>query len=193
MNLWIAKGVVLAGSIAMIVIRAPYGSRSSRVKVAKSYKGAKELILLVVAWIGFFIPLVWVFSSALSFADYPLRVGPFIVGIACLVAGLWLLHRSHADLGTNWSITLEIREDHRLITDGVYRSVRHPMYTAFFLHSVGQALVLPNWVAGPSYLIAFAILFALRVHTEERMMIETFGDAYLAYMAKTKRLVPGIW
>jgi protein-S-isoprenylcysteine O-methyltransferase Ste14 len=54
-------------------------------------------------------------------------------------------------------------------------------------------LVLPNWIAGPSYLVTFGILFAFRIRDEERMMLEEFGDEYATYMAKTKRLVPGIW
>ena len=57
----------------------------------------------------------------------------------------------------------------------------------------GQVLVLPNWIAGPSYLVTFGILFAFRIRDEERMMLEEFGDEYATYMAKTKRLVPGIW
>ena len=67
------------------------------------------------------------------------------------------------------------------------------MYLALALYSVGQALVIPNWVAGPSNLIAFAILFALRVRAEERMMFEGFGDEYAAYSARTNRLIPGVW
>ena len=104
-----------------------------------------------------------------------------------------LFYRSHADLGTNWSITLEVREQHRLITRGVYRRIRHPMYLALVLYSVGQALVIPNWVAGPANVIVFAILLALRVRAEERMMDEAFGDEYAVYSARTKRLVPGVW
>ena len=53
--------------------------------------------------------------------------------------------------------------------------------------------MLPNWVAGPSYLVALAFLFALRVGPEERMMVEEFGKDYEAYKAQTKRLVPGVW
>ncbi|PYQ98999.1 MAG: hypothetical protein DMF96_08840 [Acidobacteria bacterium] len=75
--------------------------------------------LLVLAWVGFFIPLIWVASPAFSFAEYPLRSGPLISGVVCGVIGLWLFYRSHADLGTNWSITLEVREHHRLITQGI--------------------------------------------------------------------------
>jgi protein-S-isoprenylcysteine O-methyltransferase Ste14 len=67
------------------------------------------------------------------------------------------------------------------------------MYSALVLYAVGQTLVIPNWVAGPSNLIAFAVLLALRVRAEERMMVEQFGDEYAAYTARTKRLVPGVW
>jgi protein-S-isoprenylcysteine O-methyltransferase Ste14 len=193
MNPWIAKAVVLAGTVVMIAIRAPHGNRSRSVRVAKSCKTRLETVLLVLAWVGFFVPLIWIASSAFSFAEYPLRTGPLVAGVMCFVIGLWLFHRSHADLGTNWSITLEVREQHRLITQGVYRRIRHPMYSALVLYSVGQALVIPNWVAGPSNLIAFAALFALRVCAEERMMVEQFGDEYAAYTARTKRLVPGVW
>jgi protein-S-isoprenylcysteine O-methyltransferase Ste14 len=193
MNPWIAKAVVLAGTLVMIAIRAPHGHRSRSVKVAKSHKTPLETGLLVLAWIGFFVPLIWLASPVLSFAEYPLRIGPLISGIVCFVIGLWLFYRSHADLGTNWSITLEVREQHRVITQGVYRRIRHPMYLALLLFSVGHALVIPNWVAGPLNLIAFAILFALRVGAEEQMMVDEFGDEYAAYTARTKRLVPGVW
>jgi protein-S-isoprenylcysteine O-methyltransferase Ste14 len=193
MNPWIAKAAVLASTVVMLAIRAPHGRRSRNVSVATSHKTPLETGLLVLAWIGFFVPLVWVASPAFSFAEYPLGTSPFIGGVMCLVIGLWLFHRSHADLGTNWSITLELREQHRLITRGVYRRIRHPMYLALVLYSVGQALVIPNWVAGPANVIVFAILIALRVRAEERMMGEAFGDEYAVYSARTKRLVPGVW
>src|SRR5882762_7105332 len=178
MNPSIAKAVVIAGTVVMMAIRAPHGRRSRRVKVAKSRKTPRETGLLVLAWVGFFVPLIWVASPAFSFAEYPLRTGPLVAGVMCFVIGLWLFYRSHADLGTNWSISLEIREEHRLITQGVYRRIRHPMYLALALYSIGLALVIPNWVAGPSNLITCAILCALRIRAEERMMVEEFGDEY---------------
>ena len=193
MNVWIAKAVVLTATVVMIAIRAPHGRDSRRVKVIRSHKTPLETVILILAWTGFFIPLIWIASPAFSFAEYPLRIGPLISGIVCFVIGLWLFYRSHADLGTNWSITLEVRERHRLITQGIYRRIRHPMYSALVLYGAAHALVIPNWVAGPSNLVAFVVLFALRVHAEERMMLEQFGDEYTAYMARTKRLVPGVW
>jgi len=193
MNPWFAKAIILLSSIVMVIIRAPHGQRSRGIKVVKSRKGVLEIVLLTLAWLGFFVPLIWIASPVFGFADYPLRPVPFVAGILCLALGLWLLYRSHADLGTNWSITLEVREGHQLVSQGIYRHVRHPMYLALLLYSAGQALALPNWVAGPSYLVAFGLLFVLRVGPEERLMLEEFGKDYEAYMARTKRLVPGLW
>lgn len=193
MNPWFGKAVILASSIVMVLIRAPHGQRSRRVKVVRSRRGALEIVLLTIAWVAFFVPLVWVAAPVFVFADYPLRPVPFLAGSACLVVGLWLFARSHADLGTNWSITLEVREKHQLVTHGIYRALRHPMYSALLLYSLGQALVVPNWIAGPSYAVAMSLLFAFRLGPEERMMLEEFGKDYEAYRARTKRLVPGIW
>jgi protein-S-isoprenylcysteine O-methyltransferase Ste14 len=195
MDIWYAKAAVLAGAVAMIAIRAPHGQRSRGVKVAKRRVGPLERVLLVIAMGSFFLSLLWVAAPRriLGFADYALLPVPYACGVVCLAVGLWLFHRSHADLGTNWSVTLEVREGHTLVTHGVYGRIRHPMYSALLLFSVGQALVLPNWVAGPSYLVAMALLFALRVGPEERMMRDEFGVAYTEYAARTKRLVPGVW
>jgi protein-S-isoprenylcysteine O-methyltransferase Ste14 len=193
MNPWFAKAIILASSITMVIIRAPHGQRSRGVKVVRSKRGALETALLTLAWLAFFVPLIWVVAPIFAFADYPLRPAPLFAGVACFTVGLWLFARSHADLGTNWSITLEVREKHQLVTRGVYRNLRHPMYAALLLYSLGQVLVVPNWIAGPSYGVAMALLFAFRLGPEERMMLEEFGNDYDAYMRRTKRLVPGVW
>jgi protein-S-isoprenylcysteine O-methyltransferase Ste14 len=67
------------------------------------------------------------------------------------------------------------------------------MYTSFMLMGLGQAFLLPNWVAGISGLIGFAVLFLLRVDKEERMMLENLGSQYRAYMERTKRIFPYLY
>ena len=194
MNPWLGKALVLVGIIATALIRAPHGRRSGKVKVLESRRNPSEVTLLALMWIAMMIlPLVSIVTPLLSFADYPLRVVPFFLGTVCLVFGLWLFYRAHADLGTNWSISLELREDHRLVTDGVYEHVRHPMYTAILLIAVAQALLLPNWLAGPSCLVAFLLMLTFRLGPEEQMMRDRFGDDYVAYTRRTKRLVSGVW
>ena len=115
------------------------------------------------------------------------------MGAALFAASLWLFHRTHKDLGRNWSVTLEVREQHALVTNGVYGRVRHPMYSAFWLWALAQVLLLPNWIAGPAGLVGFGTLFFLRVGREEALMAETFGDEYRRYMARTSRILPGIY
>ena len=68
---WIAKAVMLAAAVTIIAIRAPHGRRSRNVKVARSHQTPLETGLLVLAWVGFFIPLIWIASPAFSFAEYP--------------------------------------------------------------------------------------------------------------------------
>jgi protein-S-isoprenylcysteine O-methyltransferase Ste14 len=193
MNPWIAKSIILVAIAVMVIIRAPHGQRSRTIKIVRSGNRSPERVVLALAGLGFLVPFLWIATPILAFADYSLHVVPLISGSMCLALGLWLFYRSHSDLGTNWSITLQVRENHSLVTRGVYTRVRHPMYLALLLYSVGQTLVLPNWIAGPSYLVAMTFLFALRVGAEERMMVEEFGAAYESYRRRTKRLVPGIW
>jgi protein-S-isoprenylcysteine O-methyltransferase Ste14 len=193
MNPWYAKAIILIATIGVLAIRAPHGRRSRIVAVAKSGKGPLEVFLLTIAWIAFLAPLLWVLTPWLSFADHRLYPLPLLVGIVLLALGLWLFYRSHADLGTNWSVTLEIRESHRLVTAGVYERVRHPMYSAFLVYALGQALVVPNWIAGSSYVVAMLLLVPLRLGPEEKLMRERFKGEYDAYVSRTKRLIPGVW
>lgn len=193
MHVWYGKAAVLAASAVMIAIRAPHGQRSRSVVVERDCRGPVEKALLAVAMVSFFVPLVWIASPAFGFADYALSPAAWGAGVVCLALGLWMFHRSHADLGTNWSVTLQVREGHTLVTGGVYAYVRHPMYSALFLYSAGQALAAPNWIAGPSYLAAMVPLIATRLGAEERMMRDRFGAEWDAYAARTRRLVPGVF
>jgi protein-S-isoprenylcysteine O-methyltransferase Ste14 len=194
MNPWFGKALVLVGIIATAAIRAPHGRRSGTVTVVESRRSRAEVTLLALMWIAVMIlPLVSIVTPVLSFADYPLHVVPWVLGTVCLGFGLWLFYRSHSDLGTNWSLSLEIREGHKLVTNGVYEHIRHPMYTAILLNAIAQALLLPNWLAGPSCLVAFLLMLTFRLGREEQMMRDRFGADYVAYAARTKRLIARVW
>ena len=194
MSPWFGRVEFLLGLVAMMAIRAPYARRCAKLSVVDRQKGRREITLLALMWIATTIlPLISIATAILSFADYRLRGIPFSLGTVCLISGLWLFYRAHADLGDNWSIGLEIRAQHKLVNHGVYERVRHPMYTSIFLQAIAQAFLLPNWIAGPCCLLAFILMFAVRVGAEERMMMKQFGDDYALYMHRTKRLAPGIW
>ena len=98
--------------------------------------------------------------------------------------------RAHVDLKSNWSPTLEIFEGHTLVTKGIYGYIRHPMYASQWLWSIAQILLLQNWLAGPLNLIFFIPFYILRVHAEEKMMLDTFGGPYREYLKKTGSVIP---
>jgi protein-S-isoprenylcysteine O-methyltransferase Ste14 len=193
MNPWYGKAAFLAGTIAMMIVRWPHIRRSILVPVVKTRNAGREKALLSLVALGFLVQFVWVAAPLFSFAEYSLRPWAFGAGLVILLAGLGVLHRSHVDLGRNWSNTLEVREGHTLVIHGIYRRIRHPMYLAFLLYCVGQAMVMPNWIAGPAFGVPFALLVASRLQAEEAMMREEFGAEYEAYAARTKRILPGIW
>lgn len=187
----LAKAVFFLLAVGWYVIRIPHARRSRRTPVARSARGPREIALMLVSLTGLgILPLIYVATGFPRFADYPFRPIQAWLGVVVAAAALAMFHLTHRALGRNWSLSLEVREGHKLVTDGIYRHVRHPMYTAFWLWAVAQALLLPNWIAGLAGLVGFGTLYVLRVGQEERLMLDTFGDAYRAYMARTARLIP---
>ena len=190
----IAKAIYVLLAVAWYAIRYPHARRARRTPVIRSARGAREIALLLISLTGLgIVPFVYVATGFPLFADYRFRPMQAWLGLVLAIAAFAMFFATHRALGRNWSVSLDVRQDHRLITEGVYRHVRHPMYTAFWLWAVAQALLLPNWVAGLSGLLGFGILYFLRVGQEEQLMLETFGDDYRAYMARTKRLIPGLY
>lgn len=177
--------------VAWFIIRYPFERRAKKVRVIKSLFGWRESGLLALAFVGLFIiPLIYALSGFPASLDRPVVPAIAILGVATLCAALLLFYRSHADLGRNWSISLELRNEHRLVTTGIYRIIRHPMYSSFFLLALAQIMLVPNWFAGASGLLGVGILYAFRIRQEERMMLERFGADYERYMAHTARLIP---
>lgn len=189
-----AKIIWLAFGMAWFALRLRPGQRARNTPVRYSARGAREFALLAVSLAGLgIVPCIYVAFHFPRLADY--RVVPVLsyLGVAVDVVSLWLFIRTHRDLGHNWSVSLDLRERHTLVTTGIYATVRHPMYAGFWLMAVAQALLLPNWIAGPAGLVGFGILFFGRVRREEEMMITAFGDEYRAYMRRTARIVPWLY
>jgi protein-S-isoprenylcysteine O-methyltransferase Ste14 len=194
MSLFVAKLIWGLGCIAYYIIRYPHQRHARKTAATGSRDRTREKALMLISYSGLFlIPLIYVLTEQPKFASYTFRPVQAWLGLVVLIAAMALLYRTHRDLGRAWSITLEIRDQHRLITQGIYEKLRHPMYAAFWLWAISQALLLPNWIAGLSGLVGFGTLFFGRVGHEERMMLETFGDEYRAYMARTYRVIPGIY
>ena len=190
----VAALVWFTGLVGWYLIRRPFERKAKKIGVSKSLFDRRESGLLAIALLGLFvIPAIYVLSGFPALFDRPFVPAIAWLGVATTVAALWVFRRSHVDLGRNWSISLEVREHHALVKTGIYRLIRHPMYSSFFLLGLAQMLLLANWFAGLAGVVGAGILFAFRVRREEQMMLESFGDEYRSYMTQTKRIVPWVF
>ena len=183
--------VWLVSTIATIVIRMPHATAKKQNTITDQRQVSFERLLLFLVLVGgTLLPVIQLTLGLFSFANYALPLEAVVGGTLLLVGGLWLFWRSHADLGRNWSVTTELREDHTLITNGVYKRIRHPMYSAIWILFLAQPLLIHNWVAGFGGVVSFAIMYVFRVPYEEQMMRDQFGAEYDEYCKQTGRLWP---
>ena len=185
--------IFLAGFIVGSVIRKIYTAGCRGVKTAKKCRSVLDIILVGTAGVGMAVPLLYLFTPWLDFANYVLPAWSGWAGTAVFAGAIFMLWRSHADLGRNWSATLRITGQHSLVTIGVYCWIRHPMYTAHLLWAIAQGLLLANWLAGWAFLVLSVPLYLVRIPKEEKMMLEHFGEEYRSYVSRTGRLIPRIW
>jgi protein-S-isoprenylcysteine O-methyltransferase Ste14 len=187
----IFTGIYFAGIVGQIVIRAPHNKKRKAEKMSERRITTQEKILLGLLLVGMgILPVVYAASSWLDFANYTLPSWAGWVGVALLASALFVFWRGHADLGLNWSPSLEIREKHELVTRGIYGVIRHPMYASQWIWVVAQALLLQNWVAGWVGLVVFVPFYFFRVRAEEAMMLDSFGEQYRDYMKRVGGVFP---
>lgn len=190
-------GETLFKALFVVFVLATYVMRWPEVKQRRTRKTQEsritfwESVFAILAWFGIVVvPFIFVFSPWLDYANYqrPAVIG--WMGVAVSIGALALLWRAHSDLGKSWSATLQIQAGQKLVTTGIYGSIRHPIYAAHWLWGLAQVLMLANWIAGPSGLVLFLFTYLYRVPREEQMMIDTFGDEYRTYMKRTGRVIP---
>ncbi len=151
-------------------IRVWFGRKYRQDKKAMLREEGFAYTLLASLWgVAILIPIVHMCTRWLSFADYDLPAWAGWIGIAIFTVALWLLWRSHADLGQNWRMTTELREEHTLIAGGIFQHIRPPMYSAHWLWGIAQVLLIPNWLAGLASLVILIPIYVLRVRREEQI------------------------
>lgn len=181
----------LAASWGSFAIRAPHLAVASATPSTANKRDRQEQLLLFGMFASMLVlPLIHLTIGLFAFADYALPHGLIWVGIVLQPLTLWLFWRSHADLGRNWSPSLQVREGHSLVDQGIYARIRHPMYSSIWLSVLTQPLLVQNWIAGVLVIPAFAAMCLLRIPREEAMMHAEFGDAYTNYSRRSGRFLP---
>jgi protein-S-isoprenylcysteine O-methyltransferase Ste14 len=114
-----------------------------------------------------------------------------IFGLVALAAGLALAVWARVYLGRNWGMPMSEKEAPELVTSGPYRFVRHPIYSGLLLAMLGSALAATLFWLVPLAGLGGYFIYSARV--EERLMTRSFPEAYPAYRARSKMLVPFVF
>jgi protein-S-isoprenylcysteine O-methyltransferase Ste14 len=164
-------------------------------RVARLDRGS---LLLVTAAAGFGVGGAFLLEADLPSATIGAGVAPirwlcFAAGVTAIALGSLGRQWAISTLGRFFTLNVTISDDQRVVTNGPYRWVRHPSYTADVVAFTGIGLALGNWLS----LLAAAILpllgLLVRIHVEEKALVANLGEPYRAYAEGKKRLVPRIW
>ena len=183
--------VLIIGFAAHRGYYVKYHSKPEDATVKKREEGAVSKIAGLLGMLGFLSMIAYAINpNWLAFASlsFPLWLRWLGVGIA--LVGSALLQWAQVTLGKSWSDTPRMMKEQTLITSGPYRTIRHPIYTAFILILGSTLFVSSNWLIGLCWIGMTVLEVASRIGFEESLMLEFFGEQYREYTKKTGRLLP---
>jgi protein-S-isoprenylcysteine O-methyltransferase Ste14 len=173
----------------VFLLRKRPASAPDKVGVPSSWVG------LILQGLGFGI--VWAIRRSPVFTpivdeQFVLNIVLQILAILLAAASVWLAMSAIRELGKQWSLQARLLEGHKLVTTGVYRLVRHPIYTAMMGMLISTGLVFSHWIALATALVIFLIGTRIRTSIEERLLSDGFGKEYTDWKARVPGLIPFI-
>lgn len=194
MDIEVAYKIVLITVYSLFsIIRIEYYRRTRKA----GYKTVIEERKKYPIWLSIFICytvftffLYIFFPQTLAWARIPLTPWLRLIGaLLAVLALIWFIW-IHRSLGNNLSVRLRIKDSQKLVTDGPYRWIRHPMYSAFYLLHFAVFFLTANWFIGVTWLAGLSVIILLRVKREESMLLSKFGNEYVSYIERTGRFIP---
>jgi protein-S-isoprenylcysteine O-methyltransferase Ste14 len=166
-------------------IKAPNTKTTQRLEPAASRILRVFIFLIAIALLSTTrIPLPWLYLRL-----WPVGFWPFWLGAAVTIPGLLFAVWAREHLGSNWSRSVTIKQDHELITTGPYAVVRHPIYTGILTGFLGMAIAISQ-VRGFIVFVLIFLVFWIKLRMEEQWMRSQFGETYATYARQTAALVP---
>jgi len=120
----------------------------------------------------------------------PFEIGLALLAVALAVGAVWVLVAAERALGRQFAYQARLVEGHKLITEGPYRRVRHPMYSSLFGLTLATAVAYSHWMVLPPFVIVYAVGTALRIRSEERLLRKAFGPEFESYARRVPAVIP---
>jgi len=183
-HLWVLQGIGVLAS----VLQPDYNPFKISAQRKDKWTGAQ------IVWSVYLTQLAAIIEA--TYFRYPRSMQWDLIAIAalvCVTLGLALRTWSVRTLGSYFTMHIDIQKGHRIIAAGPYKYLRHPSYTGALIMYLMTITVLHSWFSLVAATIILPMAFARRIHYEEGLLRNRFGNEYKIYCRKTKKMLPRIW
>lgn len=188
----------LADKLWIVLINTWWISEAAIALVTRTRKGGglvRDRGTLPLLWATIFFSiwgcLVFRATHSANMPGDPALYGA--VSLALLIFGIIFRWAAVLSLGRSFSVNVAIRPGQTVLKTGFYRWMRHPSYAAMLFCFLAVGLRCRNWISLLIVLVFPIAALLYRIHVEEIALRDHFGQEYVDYSAKTKRLIPGIY
>ncbi|MCW3107118.1 MAG: isoprenylcysteine carboxylmethyltransferase family protein [Segetibacter sp.] len=180
--------IIMAANASLWLFQPAFSAKETTEN--KSNDKYSVVLIIVMSVLSTIIPIVdWAYFSDPNASNTAVTVAGFII----MWFGVVLRNYSIKILGKHFTPTIQLQNDHTLITSGPYSIIRHPSYLGALLAIVGIAIFLNSSIGAISAVIAMMIAYTIRINAEEKVLKSLFGNVYSEYQKRTKKLIPFLW
>jgi protein-S-isoprenylcysteine O-methyltransferase len=188
----LAWGAVELGLRIRLMLRPGLRGRMRRWSTLLSTRVREWTFTVIVAsLVGAVALAIW--ASSLGWAAIGARAAAVACGEALIAGGVALRLWAMLTLDRFFTFVVRISDDHRVVTNGPYRIIRHPGYAGALLALAGFGVALANWLSVLILVALPAAAFAVRIRVEETALVSALGQEYREYARRTSGLIPGVW
>jgi protein-S-isoprenylcysteine O-methyltransferase Ste14 len=187
----ILAAIILFTSIGISSYFRRKADKDTGEKISRKVDGSALMTVIkiggLVLWLSPLVYLInphWMAWSKIGLPEWVRSIGVGI-GVLCIALIYWLF----SSIGSGITPTSATRKEHKLVTSGPYRWVRHPLYTVGSSMFIAFGMMADNWFIAVLGALTF-MLMTIRTPKEEANLIEKFGDEYREYMKRTGRFLP---
>jgi protein-S-isoprenylcysteine O-methyltransferase Ste14 len=154
-------------------------------------KQNRRSIVATGSMVGFYIVYYFIVRLRIGSLDF-INGYLIIIGTVAIVAGSAANIIARIQLKGNWANQIKIYEGHTLVNRGLYKIVRHPLYSSIIIMLFGGSVVFSNWLSAILTALVFVPFMCYRARQEEMLLLKEFAE-YADYQKSTGMLFPRIW
>jgi protein-S-isoprenylcysteine O-methyltransferase Ste14 len=162
--------------------------RRGGAKVQRRQRNVGSNIMVYVSWMAVLSVSAILASKGIA----PLPDWVYYLGIVLMLVGIAFRQWAIAVLGRYFSGVIGVQKEQKVVKSGPYHLIRHPSYTGVLIFYAGMGLAVQSWAAVLIATAIFGIVYGYRMFLEEKVLISEFGNSYVEYMKRTKRVIPKV-